>query len=57
MGSGEHTTANKTLPLMQAALDLWNQGLSATRGALIPEKSFWYLIDFKWAGSRWKYVT
>jgi len=27
-----HSTATKTLLLMQAALDLWNQGLSTTRG-------------------------
>jgi len=27
-----NSTVAKTLPLMQAALDLWNQGLSTTRG-------------------------
>jgi len=52
-----HSMANETLLLMQVALDLWNQGLSATGGSLIPEKSFWYLIDFKWAAGRWKYAT
>jgi len=50
-----HSTAADTLPLMQAALDLWNQGLSATGGALVPEKSFWYSINFKWKSSRWQY--
>jgi len=45
-----------TLPLMQAALDLWNSSLSATGGALIPEKSFWYSIDFKWSSGRWSYM-
>ncbi len=44
-----------TMPLMQAALDLWNQGLSTTGGALIPEKSFWYSINFKWKSGRWQY--
>jgi len=34
------STMGNTLPLMQAALDLWNNGLSATGGALVPEKSF-----------------
>jgi len=41
---------------MQAALDLWNNGLSAMGGALVPEKSFWYAIDFKWRSSRWSYM-
>jgi len=42
--------------LMQAALSLWEQGLCAMGGALVPEKSFWYLIDFRWQGSKWKYA-
>jgi len=50
-----HSTTADTLPLMQAALDLWNQGLSVTRGALVPEKSFWYLINFKWKSGQWQY--
>jgi len=44
------------IPLMQAALALWEQGLCMTRGALVPEKSFWYLIDFQWWGSQWRYA-
>jgi len=53
-----HSMATKTLPCMQAALDLWNQVLSTTRGTLVPEKSFWYSIDFKWTSGRWKqYIT
>jgi len=43
-------------PLMQVALSLWEQGLCAMGGALVPKKSFWYLIDFKWQGSKWKYA-
>jgi hypothetical protein len=31
---------------MQSALDHWEGGLKATGGALVPEKSYWYLIDF-----------
>jgi len=50
-----HSTTADTMELMQAALDLRNQGLSATRGALVPEKSFWYTIDFKWKSRRWQY--
>ncbi len=51
------STMGDTLPLMQAALDLWNNGLSATGGALVPEKSFWYVIDFKWRSGHWSYMS
>jgi hypothetical protein len=34
------------LAKMQSALDQWEGGLKATGGALVPEKSYWYLIDF-----------
>jgi hypothetical protein len=40
---------------MQAAVDRWEGGLRATGGALVPSKSHWYLIDFKWTGTLWKY--
>ncbi len=33
---------------MQQALDMWSGMIPATRGALIPEKTFWYAIDFLW---------
>jgi len=26
------------------------------RGALVPEKSFWYLIDLKWRSGHWSYM-
>jgi len=50
------STGQEVLPLMQAALSLWEQGLRATGGALVPSKSFWYHIDFKWNGSHWRYA-
>jgi hypothetical protein len=31
--------------------------LSATSGAIVPEKSFWYQIDFTWNGGNWRYKT
>jgi len=46
----------EVIPLMQVVLSLWEQGLHAMGGALVPKKSFWYLIDFKWQGSKWKYA-
>jgi hypothetical protein len=43
---------------MQQALDLWEGGIRATGGAIVPEKSHWDLIDFKWQrGSAGRYVT
>jgi hypothetical protein len=42
---------------MQNGLDLWEGLLKATGGALVPDKSYWYLIDFKWKNGAWKYTT
>jgi len=56
MGPTITSTDLEVIPLMQAALTLWEQGLCMTGGALIPEKSFWYLIDFRWRGSTWRYA-
>jgi hypothetical protein len=42
---------------MQAAMDTWEGGLRATGGALEPEKSFWYLIQFCWNNGQWAYVS
>jgi hypothetical protein len=33
---------------MQQAIDHWEGGLKATGGALVPAKSYWYLIAFVW---------
>ena len=42
---------------MQQGLDLWEGLLKVTGGALVPAKSFWYLIDFQWMEDRWHYAT
>ncbi len=57
--TGPHidSTSQEVLPLMQVALLLWEQGLRATGGALVPSKSFWYNIDFRWKGSHWQYTS
>ena len=36
------------LAKMQASLNMWEGGLRASGGALVPEKSHWYLIKFLW---------
>jgi len=42
---------------MQQGIDAWEGGIRATGGALVPEKSFWYLVDFKWQAGKWSYKT
>jgi hypothetical protein len=41
----------------QEALTAWEGGIRATGGAIVPEKSHWYLIDFVWKNGNWKYAT
>jgi hypothetical protein len=42
---------------LQTSLDTWEGGLKATGGALVPEKTYWYLIDFTWTAGQWSYKT
>jgi len=40
---------------MQGSVALWHGLLRATGGDLVPEKCFWYLIDFRFENHHWKY--
>lgn len=42
---------------LQHSLKTWEGGLRVTGGAIVPEKSHWYLVNFKWAQGNWKYCT
>lgn len=42
---------------LQQAVDMWEGGLKATCGAIVPEKTFWYLIDFSWEAGKWTYKS
>jgi hypothetical protein len=42
---------------LQHSLNTWEGGLQATGGAIVPEKSFWYLVDFKWSSENWRYCS
>jgi len=42
---------------MQEAVATWEGCLAASGGALSPQKSFWYLIDYRWTGDKWVYRT
>jgi hypothetical protein len=47
---------SRTVEGLQQAVDTWEGGLKVTGGALGPEKSYWYLVSFKWYGGRWIYA-
>ena len=40
---------------MQDVIDTWEGGLRASGGALVPSKSYWYLIHFTFRNNRWQY--
>ena len=41
----------------QKALHLWEDLLTATGGALAPNKSYWYLVEVIWKDQKWQYAT
>ncbi|CAJ1968248.1 unnamed protein product [Cylindrotheca closterium] len=45
------------VPEVAKALKWWSNGVRLTGGAIRPDKSFWYLIDFKWNARQgvWKF--
>ena len=49
------STGEDVLADMQTVVDRWEGGIRATGGALVPSKSHWYLIDFVWTGTNWRY--
>jgi hypothetical protein len=51
------TSVTEVRQRLQEAIDLWERGLSATAGAIVPEKTFWYLIDFIWNSGDWRYKS
>ena len=40
---------------MQEVVSTWEQNLATTGGAIVPEKSYWYPIDFVWRKGEWRY--
>jgi hypothetical protein len=41
---------------MQQAIDTWEGGLRASGGALVPAKSYWFLIHFIFKNNKWRYA-
>jgi hypothetical protein len=56
-GQDEFTTGEEVATQMQGAMDAWEGGMRTTRGAIVPEKSFWYLIYFVWTEGNWSYAS
>ena len=48
-------SAEELTESLQDIINTWEGLLAATGGALVPSKSFFYLIDFKWDGTEWRY--
>ena len=40
---------------LQHSLNAWQGGIHASGGAIVPEKSHWYLIDFSWSNGKPSY--
>ena len=52
------TTTEDTMGKMQEAIDRWEGGIKATGGALRPDKSWIYPIDFEFQpNGSWEYKT
>ena len=51
----DRNTTDAVIDKMQKSLSMWHGLLRATGGELVPEKCFWYLIDFKWENNKWTY--
>ena len=42
---------------LQAMLTLWDELMEVNGAAIATDKCWWYLIDFKWKGGKWSYVS
>ncbi|CAJ1962768.1 unnamed protein product, partial [Cylindrotheca closterium] len=56
-GNTVHHSGEAICASVQEAATLWAGGIRATGGAINPEKSFWWLIDFEWDSrtGKWKF--
>ena len=53
----KHSSGEDLINPFQEALDRWAGGLTVTGGELAPIKSWCYLIDHVWTGTKWRYRT
>ena len=52
-----HDSPQDTMAILQQAIDTWEKSLKLTCGAIVPEKTVWWLIHYKWEGSLWRYAS
>jgi hypothetical protein len=56
-----HVNNDRTVPTQELIHDaqraLWEDLLTATGGALAPNKSYWYLVEVIWKDHQWQYAT
>jgi hypothetical protein len=38
-------------------VDQWEASLKTTGGAIVPEKTFRFMVDFAWTSGNWRYKT
>jgi len=38
----------QAMQMLQAAIDSWEHSLKAMCGAIVPEKTAWWLVSFRW---------
>jgi len=50
-----HSNVTQTAKMMQSSITNWEGLLRTTRGALVLEKCFWYLIEQTWSDGNWMY--
>jgi hypothetical protein len=55
-GRDLYSTSESVHHEMQQAVDWWERGITATGGSLVPEKSYWGLMDHSWdpSSAKWK---
>jgi hypothetical protein len=51
------SSAEEVRTAIQEVVHHWEGLLAATAGAIVPEKTFWYLLDFTWHRGDWRYKT
>ena len=52
-----NTSGRTVIHDLQRSVNAWQGGINASGGALVPEKSHWYFVDFKWNQGKPSYKT
>jgi hypothetical protein len=55
--SALHDNLQDAIALLQKAIDTWENSLKIMCGAIVPEKTVWWLIHFEWEGTSWQYAS